>query len=500
MSNKISARHTNDESVYDSLPISIVKTDLDGKIIYVNEAFTISSGYSRDEVINKKPTILKSGEMPSDFYKDMWDTIISGKNWNGRVCNKKKSGTFYWQDLKITPVYNNKHIDHYVAIGLDVTKDFMTINILNEKNITNDKIFSLMPNTVYIFDIFQNKSMYYNKMLSTLTGYTQDELFDSATSMIELLIHPDDISKFMIHIENVKRGNVFKNTTDVHSLEYRLVGKYGDIIYIIDKQTPFKINESGVVEQIMGVVIDISEIKEKHRIIENSNMIKDRLLSIIAHDIKNPFQAILGYSELISQSCESDTKDDLELYVSKISEVVFNTDEMLTNVISWVRVNTLNINTIKIKLDDFAKYVVSRYINLLELKKINLEINIDSDLYIYADEYMSHSIIGNLLTNAIKFTNSGGNISISAKLQNSDRIVIEVSDDGIGMDNDMINSILNAEFVANVTVGTDGEKGTGLGMSICKEFIKKHNGRIRIHSNPGTGSTISFDLPGFKKL
>lgn len=500
MNSKISTRNTNDELVYDSLPISIVKTDLSGNIIYVNESFTISSGYSYDDAIHKSTNILKSGEMSSDFYKNMWNTINSGKQWNGRICNKKKSGAFYWQELKITPVYNNSRMDHYVAIGIDVTKDFIMMSVLSEKNVTNDKIFSLMPNTVYIFDIIQNKSMYYNKMLSTLTGYTHDELFDNVTSMVELLIHPDDISKFMIHIENVKRGNVFKNTTDVHSLEYRLVGKYGDIIYIIDKQTPFKINESGVVEQIMGVVIDISEIKEKHHIIENSNMIKDRLLSIIAHDIKNPFQAILGYSELISQSYESDAKDDLELYVSKISEVVFNIDEMLTNVISWARLNTLTTNNIKIKLDDFTKYVVNRYTNSLELKNISLEVQIESDLYIYADEYMSHSIIGNLLTNAIKFTNSGGNITINAKLRNSDRILIEVSDDGIGMDSDMINSILNTELVANVTVGTDGEKGTGLGMSICKEFIKKHDGRILIRSNPGVGTTISFDLPGFKKV
>lgn len=500
MNPKISTRNTNDELVYDSLPISVVKTDLEGNVLYINNAFTDSSGYSFSDIVGKNIGILKSGETTKEFYENMWTTISSGKNWNGRMCDKKKSGTFYWQDLRIIPVFNNNHIDHYVGIGVDVTKDVMMMDMLSEKNIMNEKMFLLMPNIVYVFDIIENKSIYHNKILSTLTGYTREELNDNVNSMIELLIHPDDVSKFLAHIENIKNGLVFKQPSSVYSFEYRLVGKYGDIIQIIDKQIPFKIDDSGAITQIMGVVIDISDIKEKHTIIEDSNTKKDRLLSIMAHDIKNPFQAIIGYSDLITQAYESGCKSDLLTYVSKINQVVFNIDELLTNVISWAKLNTLQTNTIKIKLDDFVKYVTDRYTNSLELKNISLKTNIDSDIYIYADEYMVYSIIGNLITNAIKFTHSGGNIIISTSLIESDRILFEILDNGIGMDNDMVSSILNTEFIANVTVGTDGEKGTGLGMSICKEFIKKHNGKLKIKSTPGVGTTVYFDLPGFKKV
>ena len=135
------------------------------------------------------------------------------------------------------------------------------------------------------------------------------------------------------------------------------------------------------------------------------------------------------------------------------------------------------------------------------MKKITCNRNIGSDLYLYVDEYMAQSIIGNFITNAIKFTNTNGSISITAKLANyGDRISFEIEDNGIGMNTSILNSIYNKEFVSDVTIGTNREKGTGLGMSICKEFIKKHDGRLYIDSKLGRGTIIKFDLPGFKKM
>lgn len=492
----------NDELIYNNIPVSVVKTDLDGKIIYVNEAFTLSSGYSYNELIGNSTNILKSGEMPDSFYKNLWETISSGNDWAGRICNKRKNGIFYWQELHIRPIFDDvgENIKYYLGVAIDVTNDVLLMEKLTEKSVMNDSLFSVMPNIVYIFDIYNNKNIYYNKMLSTLTGYTNTELYDNRNSMIELLIHPDDVSYFMSHMDRIKKGDIFKTANSVFSMEYRLVGKYGDVINIIDKQTPFKYNQSGSIEQIMGVVIDISDIKEKYHIIENSNEVKDRLLSIIAHDIKNPFQAIIGYADLIQQYYETNDKEELMSYLSKMTEVVFDIDEMLTNIISWVRINNLKANKIKIKLDEFIDYIVNRYNSSFELKNIKCDVNIPSNLYLYADEYMVHSIIGNFITNAIKFTNINGVIKIiAAGSDREDKIMIEIQDNGIGMNSTTLNSIYNKDFVADVTIGTIGEKGTGLGISICKEFIKKHDGKLYIDSKIGKGTTIRFDLPGFKK-
>jgi len=503
MQNDIPTRNDNvDELIYNNMPISVVKTDLDGNILYVNNSFVNSSGYSYKELIGKNTNVLKSGEMSDTFYSELWQTISSGNDWIGKICNKRKNGIFYWQELRIRPMLDdNGNILYYLGIAIDVTSDMLLVEKLTEKSIMNDKMFSVMPNIVYIFDIYENKNIYYNKMLSTLTGYSSSEIYNNKNSIIELLIHPDDISYFLAHVERIKNGDIFKTPNSAFSMEYRLVGKYGDIINIIDKQIPFKYNSAGKVEHIMGVVIDITEIKEKHSIIENSNEVKDRLLSILAHDIKNPFQAIVGYSDLIHYSYEINNSEELLLYLTKLQEVVFDIDELLGNIISWARINNLKPNKIKIKLDEFIEYILSKYHSSFELKKITCNRNIGSDLYLYVDEYMAQSIIGNFITNAIKFTNTNGSISITAKLANyGDRISFEIEDNGIGMNTSILNSIYNKEFVSDVTIGTNGEKGTGLGMSICKEFIKKHDGRLYIDSKLGRGTIIKFDLPGFKKM
>ena len=108
MQNDIPTRNDNvDELIYNNMPISVVKTDLDGNILYVNNSFVNSSGYSYKELIGKNTNVLKSGEMSDTFYSELWQTISSGNDWIGKICNKRKNGIFYWQELRIRPMLDD---------------------------------------------------------------------------------------------------------------------------------------------------------------------------------------------------------------------------------------------------------------------------------------------------------------------------------------------------------------------------------------------------------
>lgn len=488
-------------TTYDLIPIPVFLTDMDKKIVYANAMFCKTIGFTCSEMIGDIPAMFKSDEMTDKFYKNMWYDVSLYGSWNGKIHSRKKNGTFHWLHLTISKV-EIEHKQYYIIVGDDVTSDVNMIYNLTEKSLMLDKMFAILPNVVYIYDIKNGSNVYYNKMLLTMTGYSSLELENNKNYMDSLLVHPDDIAYFTSHIERIKRGEIFNKDTNVAvSIEYRLIEKYGDIIYIIDKQIPFKYDKEGNVEQILGIVIDVTLLKEKYTLIENNSYVKDRLMSILAHDIKNPFQVILGYSELIVDAYNDNEMDNILSYLQKLKESILLVDELFSNVISWSRVNNLVANKIKIQLVDYIAYVASKYKNLIELKNIRLNINIDSDIYVYADDYMLSSIIGNLLTNAIKFTNQNGNIKIEASVRKTnDKVDIRVIDDGIGIKPEMIKDIFELDFISNVSIGTIGEKGSGLGISICKEFIKKHNGTLVILSDGIKGTNIQFDVPGFKKI
>ncbi|MDR3628606.1 MAG: PAS domain S-box protein [Ignavibacteriaceae bacterium] len=225
------------------------------------------------------------------------------------------------------------------------------------------------------------------------------------------------------------------------------------------------------------------------------NATKDKFFSIIAHDLKNPFITILGFTDLLSSDyfeLSDDERLDFINEMKKTAEISFN---LLQNLLQWSRSQTGRIEFNPKELELLK--IVDENLQLLnvtaERKQIQLYNEVISDLRVIADEEMLNTVFRNLITNAIKFSSKGGNITVSASVKEN-QAEICVSDTGIGMEQKTISNLFKLE-VTQSTTGTENETGTGLGLILCKEFIERNNGKIRVESEVGKGSKFIFTLP-----
>jgi signal transduction histidine kinase len=228
------------------------------------------------------------------------------------------------------------------------------------------------------------------------------------------------------------------------------------------------------------------------------NATKDKFFSIIAHDLRGPIANMLSISELISEKGQVD-EDTLYSFLEMQKELTKETIQLLENLLIWAKSNTnrIDFEPVPIDLDGLIKEAVE----LVQIQAMNKDISISDDIsksvQIVADENMIKLIVRNLLTNAIKFTPHGGQISILVQSGADNSAEISVKDTGIGIPPDMLKNLFRIE-VSSKRFGTDGEASNGLGLLLCKEFIEKHGGRFWVESEEQKGSTFSFSIPEVK--
>lgn len=238
-----------------------------------------------------------------------------------------------------------------------------------------------------------------------------------------------------------------------------------------------------------------AEVQEKNDELINLNASKDRFFSIIAHDLKAPFQGLIGYSEMLCTDYDNlPDKERLELSQG-INELSLNTYKLLSNLLDWSRLQTgmISYTPSKVQLEKELASVVSLFGHLAQNKNISLEYSFDKPYFITADRNMLSTIFRNLISNSIKFTKEGGSVKITFK-EREDFTQISVSDTGVGMGKEKIDSLFKIDQKIS-TKGTANEEGTGLGLLLCKEMIEKQNGTIWAESQPGTGTTFYLTLP-----
>jgi len=225
------------------------------------------------------------------------------------------------------------------------------------------------------------------------------------------------------------------------------------------------------------------------------NSTKDKLFSIIAHDLRNPFHTVIGFSELLLNKLEQIPIEKAKKYIQLIFNVSSSGHDLLENLLQWSRSQTGRLTFEPTYLS--PGLIANNVINYLEAsaqaKFIKFQQLIDLDIYINADENMLKTIFRNLLSNAVKFSNENGVITLSLSIR--DKFVeLVVSDTGIGISEENIKLLFQIE--SNLTTkGTSNESGTGLGLLICKEFVEFHNGKIWVESAIGKGSKFKFTLP-----
>ncbi|MEW5845265.1 MAG: tetratricopeptide repeat-containing sensor histidine kinase [Bacteroidota bacterium] len=240
------------------------------------------------------------------------------------------------------------------------------------------------------------------------------------------------------------------------------------------------------------------KLEESEKNLRELNATKDKLFSIIAHDLKNPFNALIGFSDILERNFNHLTENEKKEYISVISESAQSLYKLLDNLLQWTRAQTGSINYIpeKFKLEPLIKQEVINLNANAEKKKIKVSINASPVLYAYADKNSIATVIRNLLSNAIKFTDIGGTIEISASESKEYPKMAEVvvKDSGIGIDENDIDRIFLIDGSYS-TKGTANETGTGLGLILCHEFVNKNKGKIWVNSSKGNGSEFHFTIP-----
>ena len=236
-------------------------------------------------------------------------------------------------------------------------------------------------------------------------------------------------------------------------------------------------------------------LKENGEKLLQLNADKDRFISILGHDLKNPFNNILGFSEILNDEINSLNKDEIKDIAKNINKSVKITNSLLEDILMWARTQQGSISFNPQNLSFSATYE-----NIIEImnpsadeKNITINYSSADHINVFADADMLKTVLRNLVSNAIKFTNNGGVINISA-IQTVSDIIISVSDNGIGIPPENLAKLFDISEVLS-TKGTAGETGTGLGLLLCKEFVEKHGGKIWVESEDGKGSDFKFTLP-----
>lgn len=273
------------------------------------------------------------------------------------------------------------------------------------------------------------------------------------------------------------------------------------VIQDYEDENTYGIEERDILTYVSEqIALAINKISDEQKLKSYSNELKelvatkDKLFSIISHDLKSPIQGIMGLSELLVEEADILSPEEMKEDLTEINNSVKMLHKLIENLLDWSRFQTGRYQLKPITLNAFL--LVDKVINTLiqnaKLKRITINNNVDAGHFIVGDENLLRSLFHNLISNSIKFTGENGQIDINSEVVDN-KIVFEVADTGTGISPENIEKIF--KFDSSVTtIGTNKEKGTGLGLVLCKEIVNAHKGDIKIKSELGKGTKISFDL------
>ncbi len=236
------------------------------------------------------------------------------------------------------------------------------------------------------------------------------------------------------------------------------------------------------------------ELKISEQKLKESNATKDKFFSIIGHDLKNPFNIILGFTNMLIDSYALFDDDEKKKFITDINVSAKTAYTLLENLLTWAlsQQGGIVLEKEEIDLAAFIQESISPYVHSSSEKNIDISINIPVDLKIVTDKSTMSTVIRNIVNNAIKFTPEGGSIQIAINTY-PEKIELLIRDTGVGMSDEQRNKLFKIEG-NNSTLGTNQEEGTGLGLILCKEFVEKNGGTLRFESEPGQGSVFIITL------
>ncbi|MEB3754282.1 HAMP domain-containing sensor histidine kinase [Acinetobacter sp. MD2(2019)] len=280
--------------------------------------------------------------------------------------------------------------------------------------------------------------------------------------------------------------------------------KIGQVIFFDEIETPFAQEDLDLVAELLTSMLlyaelkfDFQELKETYEELSALNFSRTKFFQVIAHDLRAPFHGLLGFSEVLAEEHDTLSSTEVEHMAGYLNDTAKSTYQLLENLLNWAMAEggRFVYHPINFKLKQVTQIVKNVLTSLAKQKNIELIEDVDDDIYVYADMNMLTSILQNLTSNALKFTtvDGSGKVSISARLD-AGFVAISIVDTGLGMTQAQLEQVFEPRLKLSLK-GTAGEKGTGLGLVLCKRFVDLNQGEISVHSKEGQGTTFVVKIP-----
>lgn len=497
-----------------------------------NTKSLVMFGCEREDIIGKSPVNFSPPLQPDGFdstlkAKEKMDAAIGGQSQVFEWVHLRKDGVPFYAEVSLNAITLNG-VGHLQAIVRDISERKKSDEQLRKfseclLSFTADPLYNINLLTRLCGEILGATCSLYNRLqdglLCSLGQWNSPEGFigeDNPDGHICYdVINNND--KEVYSVANLPATPYFVSDSNVAKYNLRsYIGKVvrcgskpiGSLCAVFQQDYQPDMHDRYFISLIASAVGVEEERKLAHDEIlryaaelQELNQSKDKFFSIISHDLKGPFNAILGFSDILTADWNDYTDDERQHFIRNINTSAQNTYRLLENLLEWALAQTgkVTFSPAAFDLSVVANEVVILMREPAEKKQIKLFTGINFNTMVFADENMIRTILRNLVSNAIKFTCEGGDVKILSKVIPSTAgkpgmVEVCVRDSGIGIDRELLSKLFNIDEKVR-TNGTANEKGTGLGLILCRELIQKNEGKIWAESEPGQGSRFCFTVP-----
>jgi len=514
-------------NIFNLLPEAVFILDRNKVIVELNKKAKKWLGCKKKEIVGKDISSIKY------FAKEYRNAISSS------FANLEKGFSIFPFEIGLfdhneiyyiglatsVPIKNeSKQITGFILHISDITEMKATQNAF----LDSEKKFKIVSQAgdciIYRLDFTNMEYDYLNQAFERITGYSIDEInrikFKSIIREIETL---DEIT-----LDEIQKRR-FERLVSEYNADYLIETKSGEMKWLRDHSNPW-LNVAGKVIGSIGIMSDVThrknlehenqrfieelalnkdlveqhayemvelnvKLEESEQKLQDLNASKDRFFSIIAHDLRSPFTTFMGYTELFVDDFDSFSADEVKdafVTIHKTSKKIY---DLLDNLLNWAQVQTgrMPFEPENLSVNNICKNIVELFEDNARAKNIDLHQEFDTEIRVFADNNMLNTIIRNLVSNALKFTPANNSIVLSAKIK-GEFTEISVRDTGLGIKPENLNKLFRIDQHVT-TLGTSNEKGSGLGLILCKELVEKNGGIIGVESELDKGSRFFFTIP-----
>ena len=474
---------------------TIFSIDKDYLYLYFNKAHwdDMKFAYNVDIKIGANILDYVSSDTDRKLLKENFDIAFRGESHS--LIQTLGDANLAYYEVFFNPVLNEKdEIIGCSCLARNISERKQAEQALQESETKFKEIINQINDAILVFDE-QGKIIIWNKGAVMLYGLKADEIIDRSIVDVQYQVSlPSSIDK--ARIENAIKGIVtLKAPERFNQIIDSEIMAFNDqkIKNIQSKVFPIKLNGSYL---FCSVIRDMTEMKRYEKELLRISSEKDKFYSIIAQYLYTPFSLFNNFAKLMAEELDTLPLKEIQKMAVMMSKSATNLYSLLDNMLQWTRINQgkITFEPQKLNLKKICQDAISILKPNAEAKKIKINHFAEDGLTVFADIFMLKTILRNLVSNAIEFTNKDGQINISAQQTPSD-VTISILNSGLELDPDYLTKLFNISEI-HTTLGKVEEKGTILGLLLCKEFVEKHSGRIWVESkNNGKASEFKFTLP-----